>query len=303
MTGNVQQCLAAALMVLLGSGFPALEGVAQAETAEAFFVSEVDAIVQDKCVSCHRSGGQAASSGADLLFTSSASSNHEAFDSYVNSPTRGAKESRVLSKITGGSGHGGGQVIPQGSTEYQVFSDYLSLLTAVEDTMASAVHRVMLEEPIEGEIHSGVGNLRGWSLATDGVSKIEVFVDGAYKYNAPSGGFRADVAGAFPDIDGSDESGFSLAFNYSELPRGPHTITVVSHTLLGATTEATASFEVVRFDSTFIADPNAVNLDSGTCEIAADEISITDALVEDALYDLRLKWRTAEQGFEIIEAR
>ena len=78
---------------------------------------------------------------------------------------------------------------------------------------------------------------------------------------------------------------------------------MVSHTLLGATTEATASFEVVRFDSPFIADPNAVNLDSGTCQIAADEISITDALVEDALYDLRLKWRTAEQGFEIIEAR
>ena len=114
MTGSVHQCLSRGARGLAGEWFSRVRaGVAQAETAEAFFISEVDAIVQDKCVSCHRSGGQAASSGANLLFTSSASSNHEAFDSYVNSPTRGAKESRVLSKITGGSGHGGGQVIPQ----------------------------------------------------------------------------------------------------------------------------------------------------------------------------------------------
>ena len=35
----------------------------------------------------------------------------------------------------------------------------------------------------------------------------------------------------------------------------------------------------------------------------AFEISIIDALVEGSVYDLRLEWRTAEQGFEIIEIR
>jgi hypothetical protein len=37
--------------------------------------------------------------------------------------------------------------------------------------------------------------------------------------------------------------------------------------------------------------------------VSGDEISIVDALVEQSPYDLLLKWRTAEQGFEIIEIR
>mgnify|MGYP007000338878 CR=1 len=31
--------------------------------------------------------------------------------------------------------------------------------------------------------------------------------------------------------------------------------------------------------------------------------SVVDALIEGSVYDLKLKWRTAEQGFEIIEIR
>ena len=32
---------------------------------------------------------------------------------------------------------------------------------------ADDVFRVMLEEPVAGEIHGGVGNLRGWAVATE----------------------------------------------------------------------------------------------------------------------------------------
>ena len=68
--------------------------------------------------------------------------------------------------------------------------------------------------------------------------------------------------------------------------------------------ERSASFEVVRFDSPFIADPNAVNLsNSGSCTVSSDEISIVDARVDGSLLDMMLKWRTAEQGFEIVEIR
>jgi hypothetical protein len=69
---------------------------------------------------------------ANLIFGNSASANHQAFDNYVNSPTKGAKASRVLSKIVGGSGHGGGAQVTQGSAEYQAFSDYMDLLSAAE---------------------------------------------------------------------------------------------------------------------------------------------------------------------------
>ena len=166
----------------------------------------------------------------------------------------------------------------------------------------SSVHRVALEEPVAGEIHTGVGNLRGWAVATDGISKVEIFIDGAYQFDAPYGGRRNDVGGAFPDVEGSSDSGFSLAWNYSDLSAGPHTITAVAHTATGATQESSASFNVVKFDS-FIAAENAVDLNEGSCSLSSDEISIFDARVEGYFYDLVLKWRTAEQGFEIIEIR
>ena len=166
----------------------------------------------------------------------------------------------------------------------------------------SSVHRVALEEPVAGEIHTGVGNLRGWAVATDGISKVEIFIDGAYEFDAPYGGRRNDVGGAFPDVGDSSDSGFSLAWNYSDLSAGPHTITAVAHTATGATQESSASFNVVKFDS-FIAAENAVDLNEGSCSLSSDEISIFDARVEGSLYDLVLKWRTAEQGFEIIEIR
>ena len=274
-----------------------------AEAAKDFYISHVETIVQSECIVCNRSGGQAANGGAEILFSSSASGNHDAFDAYVNSPTPGAKASRVLAKITGGAAHGGGAVISQGSEDYETFSEYMDLLTFYDEPPVTVVHRVALEEPVGGETHTGVGNLRGWAVATDGISKIEILVDGAYAFDAPYGGARGDVGGAFPDVGGSSASGFSLAFNYSSLAAGPHTITAVAHTALGATEESSASFEVVKFDSDFIADDNAVDLNNGSCSVSADEVSIRDASVEGSLYDLILKWRKAEQGFEIIEIR
>ena len=274
----------------------------RAEAAKDYYISNVETIVQGECIVCHRSGGNADSNGADILFTSSASGNHDAFDAYVNSPTLGAKSGRVLSKIIGGAGHGGGAVISQGSADYEAFSSYMDLLTDDEPTV-NVVHRVALEEPVGGEIHTGVGNLRGWAVATNGVTKIEILVDGAYAFDAPYGGARGDVRGAFPDVEGSGASGFSLAFNYSNLTAGPHTITAVAYSGLGETEESSASFEVVKFGSDFIADDNAVNLNNGSCSVSSDEISIIDASVEGTLYDLILKWRKAEQGFEIVEIR
>ena len=94
-----------------------------AETAKDFYIDNVESIVQFQCIYCHRSGGQADSGGADILFTSSATDNHDAFDAYVNSPTVGAKSSRMLSKIIGALGHGGGAVIPKNSPDYETISN------------------------------------------------------------------------------------------------------------------------------------------------------------------------------------
>ena len=278
-----------------------MASTAMGQTAEAFYASDVDSIVQGKCITCHRSGGQAG--GTALRFTSSASGNHDVFDGYVNTPAKGARASRVLSKITGGLGHGGGQVISQGSADYQAFSDYMDLLSADEQPVDPGVLEVTLEEPVEGQIHTGVGNLRGWAVASEGITKVEILIDGVLAFEAPYGGSRGDVGGAFPDVAGSRESGFSLAYNYSAMAAGPHTITAIAYNALGETKESSASFEVVRFDSAFITDPNAVNLNNASCTVSSDEISVVDAQVDGSVLDLMLKWRRAEQGFEIIEIR
>ena len=278
-----------------------MASTAMGQTAEAFYASDVDSIVQGKCITCHVSGGQAG--GTALRFTGSVSGNHDVFDGYVNSPTQGARASRVLSKITGGLGHGGGQVISQGSADYQTFSSYIDLLSDDEQPVDPGVLEVTLEEPVEGQIHTGVGNLRGWAVASEGITKVEVRIDGVLAFEAPYGGSRGDVGGAFPDVAGSSESGFSLAYNYSAMAAGPHTITAIAYDELGDTKESSANFEVVRFDSPFIADPNAVRLDDASCTVSSDEISIVDARVDGSVLDLLLEWRRAEQGFEIVEIR
>ena len=302
MTRKVNQSsMCVGLTSVAGLVLAFMANTAMGQTAEAFYASDVDSIVQGKCITCHRSGGQAG--GTELRFTSSVSGNHGVFDSFVNSPSKGARASRVLSKITGGSGHGGGQQVSQGSAEYQAFSDYMDLLSADEAPVDPGVLRVALEEPIEGQVHTGVGNLRGWAVASEGITKVEILIDGVLAFEAPYGGSRGDVGGAFPDVAGSSESGFSLAYNYSGLAAGPHTVTAVAYNALGSSEESSASFEVVRFDAPFIADPNAVNLNDASCTVSSDEISIVDARVDGSLLDLLLKWRTAEQGFELIEIR
>ena len=173
-------------------------------------------------------------------------------------------------------------------------------------SFAGAVHatdvlRIMLEEPVAGEIHGGVGNLRGWAVATDGIDKIEIMIDGVYAFDAPYGGARGDVGSAFPEVANASESGFSLAYAYSNLSPGSHTISAVAHTLEGDTQTSSATFETVRFKQSFISGADAVDLAATSCTVAGDEISASNALIGGDRYDMVLDWRTAEQGFEIIK--
>ena len=80
-------------------------------------------------------------------------------------------------------------------------------------------------------------------------------------------------------------------------------MTVVAHSELGDTEQKSATFNVVKFAKNFISDLDAVNLNSATCSGAGDAVKLYDAFVEDILYDVTLKWRKPEQGFEIIEIR
>ena len=102
-------------------------GTPSNQTAEGYYISDLDAVVQLNCVVCHKSGGNAPNSGARLVFSSSAEANHVALSDFVT--IGGGDPDWVLSKITGGSGHGGGPIVSSGSTEYQAFEQYFALLS------------------------------------------------------------------------------------------------------------------------------------------------------------------------------
>jgi hypothetical protein len=106
---------------------------------------------------------------------------------------------------------------------------------------------------------------------------------------------------AFPDIDGSDQSGFGMSFNYSGLPAGTHTIEVVAHSIDNKTASDSAQFETVRFDKEFIGAGEAINLNAAASVLTNDQIRVENISIAGKYYNLLLRWRTAEQGFEIVE--
>ena len=113
MTRKVNQSsMCVGLTSVAGLVLAFMANTAMGQTAEAFYASDVDSIVQAKCITCHRSGGQAGSTA--LRYTASVAGNSQSQESYVNNPTKGARANRLLSKITGGSGHGGSQVVSTG---------------------------------------------------------------------------------------------------------------------------------------------------------------------------------------------
>jgi hypothetical protein len=197
----------------------------------------------------------------------------------------------------------GGSLQGNAFTVDQVTSDCL-LEPLFEPVLAGGdTFRLSLEEPVAGSVYSGVGNLRGWSVATVGVDRIEVWMDGVYAFDAPYGGARGDVGNIFPDIDNSSSSGFSLAWNYSNMAPGEHVITARAYNQNDQFTESSSTFTVTRFHKPFLGAGDQVDLSEAQCSVSDSQISLGDAVMDGKVYDILLDWRTAAQDFQIIEIR
>jgi len=161
--------------------------------------------------------------------------------------------------------------------------------------------RISLEEPSSTSVSSGVSNLRGWAVAPNGISHIELYVNGTYVDTVPYGGLRADVGGAFPSYPDADNSGFSMAFGYSNLQLGKNHAAVIAYDDMGNHNISEATFQVEKFNSHWIGDPNQVDLRT------VDNIRVLDnnrlivegVAVDGQNWDVELKWQTATQGFDI----
>ena len=174
------------------------------------------------------------------------------------------------------------------------------LLYVIEFDGLTEPVRVSLDQPAQRGVYSGLGMINGWALSAEGVERIEVFVDDQYAFDVPYGDPRADVGDAFPDIDGSATSGFSVPFRYSALSAGEHTISVVVTDGFGDRIERSATFEIVRFNQPFVSRANTPNMNWSLASSFADYITVRGMQVGDAVYTVTLQWQTQTQSFEII---
>ena len=176
----------------------------------------------------------------------------------------------------------------------------LLLMALVLSPARAADLIINLEEPVDGGTSSGVSNIRGWAVASDGIERIEVYFDGVFGFEVPYGASREDVGAIYPDIVGSINSGFGSAMAYGLLGNGEHTVTVRAVSLTGDMAEDSARFEVAGFPYDFLSADESPNLEGASVSLAGDSVVINDVILQDGEdYAVTLGWLTASQGFEI----
>jgi hypothetical protein len=178
----------------------------------------------------------------------------------------------------------------------------LLLLGLLPDAFARDTSiRINLEEPVVGESYSGISNLRGWAVAPNGISKVEVFVDGVFVFEVPMGGQRTDVGNVFPTYPGSSSSGFSMAYNYKNLQPGSHSMLIRAFDSAGNFNEDEAVFSTERFVSTFINTDASIDLSTTSAVQVKDKQTfiVRGATVEGESWDFALKWDRASQALKI----
>ncbi len=172
------------------------------------------------------------------------------------------------------------------------------------DSTDGQLARITIEEPVDAGTASGVSNIRGWALSTDGIARLELFIDGSYISTIPYGGNRGDVESAFPQIQNSIASGFGQTFNYGLLGSGPHTMSVHAYTNNGTLLKATADFYVASFDDPFINHDDFPDLSSALISLDQESggVRIQNLLLEGGTsHQITLQWNKASQSFQITD--
>lgn len=160
--------------------------------------------------------------------------------------------------------------------------------------------RLEIDEPTPGGVHTGIGNVRGWAISSNHIERVEIFIDGAYQFDIPHGGSRGDVGNAFPKIENSALSGYAAAVNYNNLSPGEHELVVRASDTFGSTIERQVTFEVIRFEESFISASDDFELGWAGLAALGRTITIYGAMIGEHRYNLTLQWRASTQGFEII---
>jgi len=167
-------------------------------------------------------------------------------------------------------------------------------------SFASAEIIMSLEQPVNGATVSGVQNIRGWAVTTQGVIKsIKVYIDEEYKFNVPIGGQRKDVSRAYPTASNSASPGYSTVQNWNNLEDGKHTIRVVVKNNKGDVESDTHTFWTTSFISPYIRDPD-MDISGAKLTLLGPLSFIMSGVNADGFEShVLMEWRTAAQNFVI----
>jgi len=192
--------------------------------------------------------------------------------------------------------------ITLGDAKIAPLADDIAGATALYGPPASSLARILLrlEEPAAGDIKTGVANLRGWVVGLSALDRVELYIDGLFVTRVPVGAARRDVLEAHPEYPNAANSGFSMAFNYSNLSAGNHTALVRVYDSQGYSEYQQANFRVVRFANSFIRDPSSVSLANAQLEYDDTTIEIRNLRADGRNYNATLQWRTATQSYELV---
>ena len=180
----------------------------------------------------------------------------------------------------------------------RLFPAFLLLCASASPALAEITFNI--EEPTQDSTRSGIGLVSGWAVSDLGIESVEVIMNGESIGFVPYGSSRGDVGAAFPDILGSDLSGWGMKWGYGLTPEGEHTLRIVVTEQGGGTASREVTFNTIRFKTEFVSDPADVVTAGASFESPVDgRLVITGAEVMGETVDIELAWDTGSQQFLI----
>lgn len=177
----------------------------------------------------------------------------------------------------------------------------LYLSSSTQPDPSTPVIRTSLEEPSQNQVASGITNIRGWAVGLSGINRVELYLDGVFATNIPYGGLRADVGNAFSDYNNANKSGFSMVYNWGNQSPGTHNIEIRAYDNAGNIKSQSSNYTVQAFNSSFISDPNDIEILSGATVTDPRTITLNQVRADGVNYKVVMTWNTASQKWDISE--
>lgn len=137
---------------------------------------------------------------------------------------------------------------------------------------------------------SGTATINGWAVSPDGISKVELYINGDYVTDIPFGEERKDVNNKFPAFPDSLNSGFSMRYLFSRLDDDTHYVSVRAYDLSGRYSVITKAVNTSSYAVGWAAN-NEVDLSTIVLDYAsADSIILRHVDFKGIEHEVLLKW-------------